>query len=86
MSEINKSLARRFRLKTNQGVAVVSVRANSVGGDIGMQPGDVVRQINQTVIKNEKNFKTAIVEAAGRESVLLLIQRGQKGYYVTLEP
>ena len=86
VSEINKSLARRFRLKTNQGVAVVSVRANSVSGDIGMQPGDVVRQINQIVIKNEKNFKTAIVEAAGRESVLLLIQRGQNGYYVTLEP
>ncbi|HAX47334.1 MAG TPA: serine protease Do, partial [Nitrospina sp.] len=47
---------------------------------------DVIRQVNQARIKNEQDFKTAMVEAAGRDSVLLLVQRGQNGYYVTLEP
>ena len=84
--EIENSLMRRYRLTTDQGVVVTTVTPNSVGEKIGIQPGDVIRQINQTRIKNGKNFKAAIVEAAGRESVLLLVQRGQNGYYVTLEP
>ena len=86
VTEIKKSLVRRYHLTTDQGVVVTSVTTNSVGGKIGIQPGDVIRQVNQKRIKNEKNFKAAIVEAAGRESVLLLVQRGQNGYYVTLEP
>lgn len=48
--------------------------------------GDVIRQVNQVKIRNEKNFKVAMVEAAGRKNLLLLVQRGQNGYYVTLEP
>ena len=86
VAEINKSLVRRYRLTTDHGVVVTAVTPNSVGEKIGIQPGDVIRQINQIRIKNEKNFKAAIVEAAGRESVLLLVQRGQNRYYVTLEP
>ena len=36
--------------------------------------------------KDEKSFKMAMAQAAGRDSVLILIQRGENGYYVTLEP
>ena len=86
VSEIEDLLVGRYRLTTNQGVVVTAVTPNSVGGKIGIQPGDVIRQINKTRVKNEKNFKEAILEAVGRESVLLLVQRGQNGYYVTLEP
>ena len=65
---------------------VTSVTPNSVGGKIGIQSGDIIRQVNQVRIENEKDFRMAIVKAAGRDSVLILIQRGQNGYYVTLEP
>ena len=86
VSAIEKSLSRRYRLTTDHGVVVTGVTPSSAGGKIGIQPGDVIRQVNQARIKNEQDFKTAMVEAAGRDSVLLLVQRGQNGYYVTLEP
>lgn len=86
VAEVEKSLMRRYRLTTGQGMVVTGVMPNSVGGKIGIQPGDIIRQVNQTRIKNEQDFKSAMVEAAGRDSVLLLVQRGQDGYYVTLEP
>ena len=86
VSAIEKSLSRRYRLTTDQGVVVTGVTPSSAGGKIGIQSGDVIRQVNQARIKNEQDFKTAMVEAAGRDSVLLLVQRGQNGYYVTLEP
>ena len=86
VSKIQQPLARRYRLATSQGVVVTSVTPNSVGGKIGIQLGDIIRQVNQLRIKSEKDFRAAMVKAAGRDSVLILIQRGQNGYYVTLEP
>ncbi|HIF02654.1 MAG TPA: PDZ domain-containing protein [Nitrospinaceae bacterium] len=86
MNKIQQSLVRRYRLVTSQGVVVTSVTPNSVSGKIGVQLGDIIRQVNQVRIENEKDFRAAMVEAAGRDSVLILVQRGQNGYYVTLEP
>ena len=85
VNEIQQSLVRRYRLITSQGVVVTSVTPNSVSGKIGVQSGDIIRQVNQVRIENEKDFRAAMVEAAGRDSVLILVQRGQNGYYVTLE-
>ncbi len=86
VSTIGKSSLQRYRLATDQGVVVTGVVPGSAGGKIGIQPGDVIRQVNQARINNERDFKTAMVETAGSDSVLLLVQRGQNGYYVTLEP
>jgi len=86
VNEIQQSLVRRYRLITSQGVVVTSVTPNSVSGKIGVQSGDIIRQVNQVRIANEKDFRAAMVEVVGRDSVLILVQRGQNGYYVTLEP
>ncbi|MBT6601426.1 MAG: PDZ domain-containing protein, partial [Nitrospina sp.] len=86
VDEIRKSLALRYRLVTRQGVVVTSVTPNSVSGKIGIKSGDIIRQVNELRIKNEEDFRAAMVKVAGRDSILLLVQRGQNGYYVTLEP
>ena len=86
VNKIQQSLVRRYHLVTSQGVVVTSVTPNSVSDKIGVQPGDIIRQVNQVKIENEKDFRAAMVEVAGRDSVLILVQRGQNGYYVTLEP
>ena len=86
VNKIQQSFVRRYRLVTSQGVVVTSVTPNSVSDKIGVQSGDIIRQVNQVKIENEKDFRAAMVEVAGRDSVLILVQRGQNGYYVTLEP
>ena len=86
VDEIKQSLVQRNRLATSQGVVVTSVAPNSVSGKIGIRSGDIIRQVNQLRIKNKKDFRAAMVKAAGRDTVLVLVQRGQNGYYVTLEP
>ena len=86
VDEIKQSMVRRYSLATRQGVIVMSVAPNGVSSKIGIRPGDIIRQINQVRIENGKDFRAAMVKAAGRDTVLLLIQRGQSGYYVTLEP
>ena len=83
---LQSAAARNFRAASSQGVVVTAVTPNSASGKIGIKPGDVIRQVNQMRIKTGEDFKTAMVEAAGRDNVLLLVQRGRNGYYVTLEP
>ena len=83
---INDAAVRKFRLSTRKGVVVTQVVRNSASGQIGLVPGDVIRQLNQNKIRSEEDFNKAILEAGNRDSALLLVQRGINGYYVTLEP
>ena len=83
---INDAAVRKFRLSTRKGVVVIQVVRDSASGQIGLVPGDVIRQLNQKKIRSEEDFNKAILEAGNRDSALLLVQRGINGYYVTLEP
>ncbi|MFQ5443265.1 MAG: Do family serine endopeptidase [Nitrospinales bacterium] len=83
---INAERKRLYRIRTSKGVVIVNVDPGGPSGRVGIEPGDVIRQINQNRISDLDDFNKAIVEAGKRDSVLLLIQRGRNGYYVTLEP
>jgi Do/DeqQ family serine protease len=86
VQRIDDVAVRKYQLSTRKGVMINQVTPNSAGGRIGLSPGDVIRQVNQSPVNNEKDFNKAILEAGGRDSALLLVQRGRYGYYVTLEP
>ncbi|MBI5787850.1 MAG: Do family serine endopeptidase [Candidatus Schekmanbacteria bacterium] len=75
-----------YHLETTQGVLVSAVSKRSAADEIGIRPGDVIRQINNQLIKNIEDYRKAILAAREKDSVLLLVQRGKYGYYVTLQP
>jgi len=83
---ITQQLIQKHRLHTRQGVMVKDVVSGGPGGKIGIVEGDVIRQINQKHIKNENDFNRAVLHASHLDSIVLLVQRGPNGYYVTLEP
>jgi serine protease Do len=76
----------RYRLAAAVGVVVVGVVPRSPAHRIGIEPGDVIRQINRFSIKDLDSFKKAVVRAKKSGLVTMLVQRGTKGYYVSLEP
>jgi serine protease Do len=86
VDEITNKEVKKYKLFTNSGVIITRVEKGSPSGKIGIEEGDVLSQINQTKIENVKDFKKAILTVRKGSSVLLLIQRGKYGYYVTLEP
>jgi serine protease Do len=53
--------------------------------NIGARPGDVIRQIDDSAITNKKEFKKAIVKYRQKSSLVILLQRGDQGYYITLK-
>lgn len=82
----NPQFARRNRLGTSKGMVVVNVVPKSASDRIGISAGDVIRQVNQDRIDTEEDYNKSIADLNNPDRILLLVQRGRQGYYVTLEP
>ena len=86
VQENSERFARSNGLMTSKGMVVVEVVPNSASGRIGINPGDIIRQMNQKPVNNEEDYNKAVAEINNPDRILLLVQRGRQGYYVTLEP
>ena len=86
VQENSERFERSNRLMTSKGMVVVDVVPNSASGRIGIKPGDIIRQMNQKPVNNEEDYNKAVAEINNPDRILLLVQRGRQGYYVTLEP
>jgi len=82
--ELTSKTIRRYRIKTNQGVLVRRVFTGSPASQLGIRTGDVIRQVDSQEIINLEEYKRAVIKVRQKNSVLLLIQRGNFGYYLTL--
>jgi serine protease Do len=86
VQENSQGFARANRLATGKGMVVVEVVPNSAAGKIGIRSGDIIRQLNQKRVDNEEDYNRAVEDINNPDRILLLVQRGRQGYYVTLEP
>ncbi len=73
-----------FRIVTKEGVMISEVGAGTSLARVGARAGDVIRQIDDLGVSNTEDFNKAIVKFRTKSSLVLLIQRGEQGYYVTV--
>ena len=64
------------------GAVVVEVDLESPADLVGLEPGDVVREIDRKPIANLTDFQTAARRIQGVQEVLLLVQRAELAVYV----
>ncbi len=50
----------------------------------GVRSGDIMLQINDTTLNSLQDFQRAIANIYQARSMVLLIQRGHYGYYLTI--
>jgi serine protease Do len=74
----------RLRAVPGTGMVINAIRPGSVAAQVGLRPGDVVRKMNNRPTLTAPEFREAVIQARGTRSVLLLVVRGQRGYYLTL--
>ena len=67
-----------------KGIAIVKVRDMSRAYNLGIKPGDLILQINETSINSFPDFQKSVASIFQKDIVLLLIQRGFRGYYLTI--
>lgn len=84
VAELTAKNRREYRITAREGVVIVEVRSGSQLARIGARPGDVLRQIDDTQVAGPEEFRRAVVKYRQKSSLVLLIQRGEQGYYVTV--
>ena len=72
-----------FGIRAGEGVVIAKLRKKSYLARIGAEPGDVIRRIDDYAIENKEDFKKAVIKFRRKSSVVLLLQRGDQGYYIT---
>jgi serine protease Do len=65
----------RMGLNANSGVVVTAVEPGSPAADSGIQPGDVILQVNQTPVSSVAAVKSEVAKAKGDKPLLLLVRR-----------
>ena len=75
----------RFNIAADSGALISELNPQSYLGQIGARSGDVIRRINEVPIDNSKDFNAAIVKYRHKKSIIVLLQRGDQGYYITIE-
>jgi len=83
VEDLDKRLAAQYRLENKEGLVIVAVRKGSQAHKIGIEPGDLVRGINDLSINNKQDFTRAIIRYRLKEQVTVLIQRGWRVYSVS---
>lgn len=76
--------AQRRELKLEGGV-VVEI-AEGVAGRAGMQPGDVIVRLNNTDIRDARQFNGLVSKLDPKKNALLLVRRGESSQFVPLRP
>jgi serine protease Do len=86
VEELSSAIAQQLGLPSGtRGVVVGSVDPNSPAADGGLTRGDVIQEINHSPITNIEQFRTA-VHAAGKQSLLLLVNHMGSTAYVVISP
>ncbi|NCB37144.1 MAG: PDZ domain-containing protein [Erysipelotrichia bacterium] len=74
---INGELLRKYYLFVDQGCVITSIAQGSAADRAGLQTGDVIQQINRSVISDEKDFDAAMAMLRAEGKAVLRVVRGQ---------
>jgi serine protease Do len=86
VDELTPEMARELGVPAQtRGVVIEEVQPGSAAADAGLQRGDVIQQVNRKPITTTGEFERAINQA-GNQSVLLLVNREGRTFYVVIEP
>jgi serine protease Do len=74
-----------YKAMAKQGVLISDLNRQSFLARIGARPGDVIRQIDDIPIKNIKDFEEAIIKYRQKNSLVIVLQRGDQLYTITVK-
>ncbi|MGH7225367.1 MAG: DegQ family serine endoprotease [Gemmataceae bacterium] len=84
---ITPEIQRELHLGSDQGVAVTHVTPDSPAADAGLQPGDVLLEMNHQKIESLDDFAAQAKQIKqAKKTALLLVERGGVTIYMVIKP
>jgi serine protease Do len=86
VQSLTPRIARQLQLPPYaRGVVVVGIRPDSKAAAAGLRRGDVIFEVNRQPVRSPEELEN-VVAAAGGQSLLLLVSRGDMNLYLVIEP
>ena len=86
VANISSALAYRLGTNDTRGAVVAGVEKGSSAYQVGLEVGDIIRQINDQRIRNVEEYEKLISKIKSKDRLILLIERAGALYFVSLEP
>jgi serine protease Do len=84
---LTPDLAEQFNWSRDEkGVLITGVDPSGAGAEAGLRRGDLITEINRQEIESTDDYRRILGKAKKGESVLFLIKRGTRTFYITLTP
>ena len=83
VTDLDSDIARRFGIDEKEnGVLVTDVKDDSLAREADVRPGDIIKEIERTVVKDRKDFVRMMKKHKDSETIQLLVKRRNAGYLV----
>jgi len=84
VADLTSAMAQKYRIVSDSGVVITDLDMKSDLAEYGVRPGDVIRRVDDRPTDSVDAFYKAVIRFRTKPSVVLLVQRGYRGYYITL--
>jgi S1-C subfamily serine protease len=85
VTPLSPERAAQMGLDVTQGLLVGNVAPTGPAADAGLQPGDVIQEVNRKPVADVDGLRAA-VKASGERPALVLVHRKGESLYLTMEP
>lgn len=82
--EITAEMSRQLGISRDAGVIVTDVEEGSPADDVGIQPQDIIAQINKVKVTSMKEYTKEMKKASEKKNVTLLVKRDKSTFFVSL--
>ncbi|MBC2713474.1 MAG: Do family serine endopeptidase [Desulfosarcina sp.] len=83
VTDLDSDIARRFGIDGKEnGVLVTDVKDDSLAQGADVRPGDIIKEVNRSVVKDRKDFAGLMKKNKNSETIQLLVKRRNAGYLV----
>ena len=85
VQDLTPEIAQQLGIQNSKGVVIRNVRPDSPGAEAGLQPGDVILEVDNSKVGSSDDFAAAAKGAQkGKKSARLLVQRGNSTIYTVI--
>ncbi|MCW5892881.1 MAG: DegQ family serine endoprotease [bacterium] len=87
LQTLTPDLAENLGLDRNmKGVVVTQVEPSGPAAEAGLRRGDVILEVNRTVVKDVSTFQKLVGDAGKGKSLLFLVRRGDNTIFLAVKP
>ena len=85
VQDITEELAQSLKLQSVEGVLVSDVTAGNAAAEAGIRRGDVISEMNRSIVKDMRDYQNLMASVQKGSSVLFLVKRGGSTIYIAVK-